>query len=186
MAMPGIRKPDILQTVQGAGVDLRQRGRLWWALCPFHHEQTPSFAVDAEKQRWKCFGECGTGGDILDFVMKFKGISFKEAMRLLNIPGGLRGGSKQAKIDPQKERKRALSEAFNRWVSSAVRDLCDEIWLMNVIDSCVEKPSDLEIPGLGSVYLDRNIAGHELSVLMGDDLPAKVALYRKGALCHTN
>ena len=33
--------------------------------CPFHNENTPSFAVDTTKNIFKCFG-CGAGGDAID------------------------------------------------------------------------------------------------------------------------
>ncbi len=36
--------------------------------CPFHDERTPSFHVDESKQRWRCYGRCQTGGDVVDFV----------------------------------------------------------------------------------------------------------------------
>jgi len=63
--------------------DLRQRGALWWARCPFHEERTPSFAVDARRGTWRCFGACGEGGDVISFVERFDGLSFLDALRLL-------------------------------------------------------------------------------------------------------
>jgi DNA primase len=51
-------------------------------LCPFHDEKTPSFYVDAEKQFFHCFG-CGTGGDVIKFVMKYQNLPFVEALRYL-------------------------------------------------------------------------------------------------------
>ncbi len=41
-------------------VTLKQTGRNFLGLCPFHHEKTPSFTVNVEKQIYKCFG-CGEG-----------------------------------------------------------------------------------------------------------------------------
>ncbi|MEN6357618.1 MAG: CHC2 zinc finger domain-containing protein, partial [Armatimonadota bacterium] len=46
-----------------AHVALRKTGRTFKGLCPFHNEKTPSFHVNPEHQRWKCFG-CGEGGDV--------------------------------------------------------------------------------------------------------------------------
>jgi len=49
-------------------------------LCPFHPDRDPSFSVKGN--RGYCFG-CGWRGDIVDFVMAFKGFSFKEALEFL-------------------------------------------------------------------------------------------------------
>lgn len=46
---------------------LRKKGGLFWGLCPFHGEKTPSFAVNDEKQIFHCFG-CGLSGDIFKFL----------------------------------------------------------------------------------------------------------------------
>ena len=36
-------------------------------LCPFHKEDTPSFGLWCDGERFKCFG-CGAEGDIIDFI----------------------------------------------------------------------------------------------------------------------
>ena len=61
---------------------LRQKGRLFWGLCPFHGEKTASFKVDPATQVWHCFG-CGLGGDAFGFVMKTQNLEFPDAVRLL-------------------------------------------------------------------------------------------------------
>ncbi len=61
---------------------LRQKGRLFWGLCPFHGEKTASFKVDPSTQLWHCFG-CGLGGDAFGFVMKTQTLEFPDAIRLL-------------------------------------------------------------------------------------------------------
>jgi DNA primase len=63
-------------------VPLRQKGRLFWGLCPFHGEKTASFKVDPATQLWHCFG-CGLGGDAFGFLMKTQNLEFPDAVRLL-------------------------------------------------------------------------------------------------------
>jgi DNA primase len=57
---------DIVDVV-AAYVTLRRAGRLYRGLCPFHTERNPSFTVDREKQRYRCYG-CGAFGDVIDFL----------------------------------------------------------------------------------------------------------------------
>ena len=61
-----------------SGVELKQKGREYFGLCPFHAEKTPSFSVSPAKNVWHCYG-CGIGGSPIDYVMKLKGINFKSA-----------------------------------------------------------------------------------------------------------
>jgi DNA primase len=72
---------DIVALI-GETTPLRQKGRLFWGLCPFHGEKTASFKVDPVTQLWHCFG-CGLGGDVFGFVMKTQNLEFPDAVRML-------------------------------------------------------------------------------------------------------
>jgi len=74
-----LSKIDIVDVISHY-VNLRQSGRNFVALCPFHPEKTPSFVVSPEKQIFKCFG-CGVGGNAITFVEKYEGVSFWEAVK---------------------------------------------------------------------------------------------------------
>ncbi|HPG26237.1 MAG: DNA primase [Spirochaetaceae bacterium] len=63
-------------------VELKQAGRNWKGLCPFHNEKTPSFNVNPDRQIFHCFG-CQEGGDVVGFLMKHEGLTFPEAARQL-------------------------------------------------------------------------------------------------------
>jgi len=41
----------------------------WRGCCPLHPEKTPSFYVFADSKRWRCFGACARGGDVVDLAM---------------------------------------------------------------------------------------------------------------------
>lgn len=56
---------DIVEVI-GRRVELRQSGKNYVGLCPFHSEKTPSFTVEPEKQFYHCFG-CGQGGECVQF-----------------------------------------------------------------------------------------------------------------------
>ena len=58
---------------------LKKAGKNYRALCPFHHEKTPSFMVNEEKQIFHCFG-CGTGGDVFTFLMRYENLTFYEVL----------------------------------------------------------------------------------------------------------
>jgi len=70
---------DILEVVS-AYVSLNRYGRSYKALCPFHEERTPSFFVFPDRQTWRCFGACATGGDVVSFVMRAENLEFAEAL----------------------------------------------------------------------------------------------------------
>ncbi|GJQ24453.1 DNA primase [Candidatus Brocadia sapporoensis] len=75
------RASDIVQIISEY-VNLKQSGKNFLGLCPFHSEKTPSFTVNPEKKLFKCFG-CGEGGAVFQFIMKQEGIGFVEAVKLV-------------------------------------------------------------------------------------------------------
>ncbi|NTV29416.1 MAG: DNA primase [Candidatus Omnitrophica bacterium] len=82
-----IDKTDIVATI-GSYIPLKRVGRSFKALCPFHHEKTPSFIVNPDRQIYRCFG-CGEGGNVLGFIMKHERLEFPEAVRMLADKAGI-------------------------------------------------------------------------------------------------
>ncbi len=72
---------DITEIISDV-VDLKKAGKNYIGLCPFHSEKTPSFSVSPDKQIFHCFG-CGTGGNVFTFLIKYEGISFPDAVRMM-------------------------------------------------------------------------------------------------------
>lgn len=60
----------------------RRTGGRVFCKCPFHDEKTASFVI-YPNNRWHCFGSCGVGGDIIDFIIKKESLKFIEAVKYL-------------------------------------------------------------------------------------------------------
>ncbi|MFB6434915.1 MAG: DNA primase [Candidatus Malihini olakiniferum] len=76
-----LTRTDIVNLID-ARVKLKKQGKNFQACCPFHHEKTPSFIVNGEKQFYHCFG-CGAHGNIIDFSMKYDRLDFIESIEEL-------------------------------------------------------------------------------------------------------
>lgn len=77
-----LRSMILPSQVVGKRVKLKQNGREYTGLCPFHNEKTPSFSVNDQKGFYHCFG-CGAHGDIITFKMETEGLDFKTAVETL-------------------------------------------------------------------------------------------------------
>lgn len=75
----------IEDVIARCGVRLMQAGERFKAHCPFvdHQDRTPSFFVFPGTQTFQCFGACGRGGDVLDFLQEWYGYTFPEAVERL-------------------------------------------------------------------------------------------------------
>jgi DNA primase len=81
------RRTDLVQLI-GRRVKLQRKGRVFWGLCPFHKEKSPSFKVDNERRNYHCFG-CGAGGDLFKWVTETEGLKFPEAVERLASEAGV-------------------------------------------------------------------------------------------------
>lgn len=70
-------------------VKLDKQGKNYKGLCPFHHEDTPSFVVNQEKKLAHCFG-CGGGGDPIKFLMQIENINYGDAISRLAKRSGIK------------------------------------------------------------------------------------------------
>lgn len=74
-------KNDIVDVI-GRYVRLEQRGSSFWGRCPFHHEKTASFSVNATHQFYYCFG-CHKSGDVITFIREIESLDFNDAVKFL-------------------------------------------------------------------------------------------------------
>ncbi|MBI5145247.1 MAG: DNA primase [Candidatus Omnitrophica bacterium] len=78
---------DIVEVISGY-IPLKRAGRNFRALCPFHHEKTPSFMVSPDRQIYHCFG-CSAGGNAFGFLMQYERLEFPEAVEVLAKKAGI-------------------------------------------------------------------------------------------------
>lgn len=107
---------DIVEFIKGY-LELRQAGKNFKALCPFHNEKTPSFMVSPERGTWHCFG-CGEGGDIFQFIMRYENLEFYEALRVLAEKAGV----ELKRISPEDQKQFGVLYELN----SAAADFFEE------------------------------------------------------------
>jgi len=77
------RETDLAALVRSRGVELTKHGtKDLIGTCPFHDDRDPSFVVTPEKGLFHCLG-CGAAGNVIQFVEKFDGVSFRHAFEIL-------------------------------------------------------------------------------------------------------
>jgi len=114
---------DIVEIVS-IYVNLKRSGGRYWGLCPFHAEKSPSFTVNPDKRIFRCFG-CGTGGNVFQFLMRQKGVSFPEAVLEL----AERYGIDVPRLDPPQARaKESTKAALYQAVALARQFFEEELW----------------------------------------------------------
>ena len=69
--------------VEARGIELKRHGADLLGLCPFHDDHEPSLVISPKKNLWHCLGACQTGGSVIDWVMRSRGVSFRHAVELL-------------------------------------------------------------------------------------------------------
>ena len=113
-------------TVEAAGVRLRGRGRVRQGVCPFHDEVEGSFTVYSDSERFYCFG-CGEGGDVLDFIQKFEGLSLPEAIARLDGSPGLTPRAAQRPAGPRRPEYAAVHPREPDLLTAAARFYAGEL-----------------------------------------------------------
>lgn len=83
-----VRAASPIVEVIGERVQLKQVGRAWRGLCPFHDDHTPSLDVSAEKGSYVC-RSCGAGGDVFRFIEQVDKLTFPLALEQLAQRAGI-------------------------------------------------------------------------------------------------
>ncbi len=107
-----LARVDVVDLVDES-VPLRPAGKEHRACCPFHHEKTPSFYVNRDKQFYHCFG-CGAHGTAISWLMEYHRMTFPEAVEDLARRAGMevpREGGAPAPGEDQGDLHALLAEA---------------------------------------------------------------------------
>lgn len=103
-----LRRTDLVQLV-GRKVRLQRKGRVFWGLCPFHKEKSPSFKVENERRIYKCFG-CGAGGSAFHWLMETEGLAFPEAVERLAAEAGVELPKWTPQDEAREQQRKSLHE----------------------------------------------------------------------------
>ncbi|MBL0920827.1 MAG: DNA primase [Phycisphaerales bacterium] len=115
----------------GEHLSLKQRGREFLCVCPFHDDHKPSMYVVPAKQIYHCFS-CGAGGNAIDFVINYHKMDFLDALRFLadraGVPltprraaGGALGAEAGGESDGEPELSRASLIEVSRFANEFFR-----------------------------------------------------------------
>jgi DNA primase len=92
---------SVQRLAEARGVKLVRHGADLIGLCPFHDDHEPSLVISPKKNLWNCLGACRRGGDVIEWVMRAEGISFRHAVELLredHLPAAPRSGGKPPQL----------------------------------------------------------------------------------------
>lgn len=99
------RRCDIASIIEEYLPLSRKNHLNYFGLCPFHHEDTPSFSVNPSKEIFYCFG-CHKGGDVFKFIMEIEKLTYVEAVRFLANKVGVAIETRQDPREQEREKER--------------------------------------------------------------------------------
>lgn len=171
------RRIDLVEMLQ-SHLELKRSGNVFRALCPFHDEKSPSFMVKSGDSHFHCFG-CGAHGDGIDFLMRFLGLGFSQAVETLAEQHGIHlerrkdrgkeelGGSSKRRL---KECLMSASRFYHFWLMASqegqpARDYLDQ----RQIDSAFIERFQLglapQVPMVSRFLRDEGFSNKELQLV---------------------
>ncbi len=110
-----VRAAASIVDVVGQHVQLKRVGKNWSGLCPFHAEKSPSFYVNEQTARYKCFG-CDKAGDVFTFVQEIDHVDFVGAVESLAAKAGIALTYTSTTQSKERARRKRLIEAMEQAV----------------------------------------------------------------------
>lgn len=119
------RKVNIVDIISEY-LPLEQKGKNYFAICPFHDDHNPSMSVSPEKQIYTCF-VCGASGNVFNFVMEYEKISFTEAVAKVASKAGITlnvsTSSPKKKIDDKYEKYYKMFDVVNKYYQNNIKSV---------------------------------------------------------------
>lgn len=119
------RKVNIVDVISGY-LPIEQRGKNYFAICPFHDDHNPSMSISPEKQIYTCF-VCGASGNVFNFVMNYEKISFVEAVaKVASIAGinlSIKATHKSRNKDDTYSKFYGMYELANKYYQNNIKTL---------------------------------------------------------------
>lgn len=119
------RKVNIVDVI-GEYLPLEQKGKNYFAICPFHDDHNPSMSVSPEKQIYTCF-VCGASGNVFNFVMNYENISFSEAVVKVATKAGInldiKAKHKEVKQDDKHIKFYQMFDITNKYYQNNIKSV---------------------------------------------------------------
>jgi len=90
-------------------IPIEQKGRNYFAVCPFHDDHNPSMSISPEKQIYTCF-VCGAHGNAFNFIMDYENISFYETLKIVADKVGI---PIDVSFNAQKKKETTTDDLYN-------------------------------------------------------------------------
>ena len=150
----------------------RSNGDLY-GKCPLHDDKTPSFSVNTRENLFYCFS-CGRGGGIIQYLMKYEGLSIDEAVqkvcRLVKIDPEKLCTSETVRFLRKMKREASQKEVKHPILAEAeYLRYADEVpaeWLQEGISAATMKAFEVRVDNRANriVYPVRNRAGELINI----------------------
>ena len=159
------RKVNIVDVI-AEYLPLQQKGKNYFAICPFHDDHNPSLSISPEKQIYTCF-VCGESGNVFNFIMNYEKISFRDAVSKVAAKAGISLDiklSEKPKIESKNNKYYKMFDITNRYYQNNIRSTYGK----NAIEYLKNRKIDDEI-----------IKEFEIGLSLNDNNVAKL-LVKKG------
>ena len=177
----------IAQVLEFYGVEVKRGNK---ALCPFHNDKNPSFAIYPEQNTWHCFG-CKAGGTVIDFVMAYCDLDALEAAKKLDTDFnlglfGYEPSQEELKKLPETRKQgqayKGLADAFEAYMNQSFIILCNYYHLLMDRKAALAPKTPEELDGVSPLFVDAchqaDYIGYLIDCLQCADYDGQIQFYK--------